>query len=112
MDVVLDGCKPESLAALVQTSCDFIDDFTRVTITRQLPSVTATDQPGAKPSPAAAAAAEKPDDSAASAPVDRPSAGSDSDLVKPSIGSTVEDKVCISGAVSLKVHVEYVYVCM
>ena len=109
MDVVLDGCKPEGLSALAQTSCDFIDDFARVTITRQLPP--ATDQPGDKPATAAAAAAEKPDDSTTSAPADGPSAGSDNGVVKPSISGTVEDVICIAGAASLKVHVEYVYVC-
>ena len=102
MDTVLDGCKPEGLTALAQTSCDFIDDLSRVSITRESP--VATDKP------TAAAAEEKPSDNATSAPVEQPSGGGSGDGVKSSVGSTVEDKVCITGAVSLKVHVEYVSV--
>jgi len=34
---VLNGCKPQGLAALALTSCDFIDDLTAITVTRQLP---------------------------------------------------------------------------
>jgi len=104
--LVLDGCEPGGLAALAMTSCDFMDDFSRVTVTRQSPS--ATDQLGDEP--AAAAAMEKPGDSTASAPTDQLSAGSGDGMVKTSKNGTVEDKVCIAGAVSLKVHVEYVYV--
>jgi len=106
VDTVLDGCKPEGLTALAETSCDFIDDLSRVSITRESP--VATDKPSDKPT--AAAAEEKPADNATSAPVEQPSGGGSGDGVKSSVGSTVEDKVCITGAVSLKVHVEYVSV--
>lgn len=101
--MVLDGCRPEGLAALAQTSCDFIDDLSQVTITRQSPS--ATDQLGDKP----AAATENSGDSTTSAPVEQPSAGSGNGAVTSSNSGTAEDKVCIAGAVSLKVRVEYVY---
>jgi len=37
VEVVLNGCKPEGLAALALTSCDFIDDLTAVSVTRELP---------------------------------------------------------------------------
>ena len=104
---MLDGCKPGGLAALAMTSCDFMDDFSRVTVTRQSPS--ATDQLADEPA-AAAATTEKPGDSTASAPANQLSAGSGDGMVKTSKNGTVEDKVCIAGAVSLKVHVEYVYV--
>jgi len=107
---VLDGCKPGGLAALAMTSCDFMDDFSRVTVTRQSPS--ATDQLGDEPAAAAAATTEKPGDSTASTPTDQLSTGSGDDMVKLSNNDTVEDKVSIAGAVSLKVNIEYVYVCV
>jgi len=117
VDVVLDGCKPEGLAAMALTSCDFIDDLTRVAITR--PSPSATEQPSDKQA-ASSTAAEKPSDDATPSPAQQPSdSGSSNGIAESSNSSaTVEDRVCIAGAVSLKVdisaakaHLSRMYVC-
>ena len=104
VDVVLDGCKPEGLSALALTSCDFIDDLSRVTVTR--PSPSATEQPSAKQA-AASAAEEKPSGDATPSPAQQPNDGATSEAIVESTSSsgTVEDRVCIAGAVSLKVNI-------
>jgi len=93
VDAVLDGCKAEGLAALAQTSCNFIDDLSRVTVTRQPPLP--ADRSGGG------------DDTTSVAP-EQASAGASDGVAGPADGSgCVEDKVCIPGAACLKVHFDY-----
>jgi len=101
----LDGCKPEGLAALALTSCDFIDDLTGITVTRQSPS--STEQLSDKQEDSSAASAEKPSDSTTQLPAEQAASNG---IVESSGSGTVEDNVCIAGAVHLKVHVDQTYV--
>jgi len=100
--VILGGCKPEGLAGLALTSCDFIDDLSRVTVNHQIPP-----QPAKRPVHlASSTAAEKPDDSTMPAP-EKPLTEGSSEGVVESGGSSgvVEGSVGIAGAGCLKVHV-------
>jgi len=127
MDVVLEGCKPQGLVALAVTSCDFIDDLTRISITRQYPPPVLekpVDDSGELEKPiddsAPGATAEKPSDNSTPMAAEKPKEGSA--VEKPGVGSgdgaaasvysgtVVEDKVCIAGAAALKVHFHRGYV--
>ena len=105
MDVVLESCQPDGLAALALTACDFIDDLARITVTRQSPP--SGEQSSAKQAASSTAAAEKPSDDTASASDKQASAA---DAAESSISNMVEDKVCIAGAVCLKVTFNHAYV--
>ena len=106
MDVVLGGCKPEGLAALALTSCDFIDDLTGISVTRQLPS--SSEKPDSEKA-VSSTAAEKPKPSetamqSVAAAEQTNTSSSNGVVVESSSSGLVEDKVCIAGAACLKVH--------
>lgn len=105
MDVVLDGCNPEGLAALALTSCDFIDDLAGISVTRQLPS--SSEKPDAEQA-VSSTAAEKPSETTtpSAAVAEEACAGNSNGVVESSSSGMVEDKVCIAGAACLKVHFE------